>query len=267
MKTFNFAVLLASALTIASGAAWAAGVSAYLPLNLEPEMERQIERVLILADEPILKRPFAVELVRDALPQACKVDKPLCTKVQRYLQRYSRDYAVTHASATGAITHDATGLVVPDQHGLPANSPWELSLQAFVQPNDYLLVSGGAIAYKGRTDPTGSMLSAGFNWAQLDIGYRDHWLSPATDTSMLMSTESPTTPSVTLSNYEPLTRLGFQYEFFLARMDQVGEPEQSGDNILYNGKGSIGNPRIFGTQLSFEPFPGWSIGANRLLQY
>ncbi len=36
----------------------AAGVSAYLPLNLEPEMERQIERVLILADEPILKRPF-----------------------------------------------------------------------------------------------------------------------------------------------------------------------------------------------------------------
>ncbi len=30
-----------------------------------------------------------------------------------------------------------------------------------------------------------------------------------------MSTEAPTMPSVTLSNYEPLTRLGFQYEFFL----------------------------------------------------
>ena len=42
-------------------------VSAYLPLNLEPEMERQIERVLILADEPILKRPFAVALVELAL--------------------------------------------------------------------------------------------------------------------------------------------------------------------------------------------------------
>ena len=75
-----------------------------MPLNLEPEMERQIERVLILADEPILKRPFAVALVEDALPQACMVDKPLCAKVKRYLQRYSRDYAVTHASATGAIT-------------------------------------------------------------------------------------------------------------------------------------------------------------------
>ena len=106
-------------------AAYANGVSAYLPLNLEPEMERQIERVLILADEPILKRPFAVALVEDALPQACMVDKPLCTKVKRYLDRYSHDYAVTHASATGAVTHEAAGVVVANQHGLPADSPWE----------------------------------------------------------------------------------------------------------------------------------------------
>src|SRR6202166_1114406 len=267
MKPFNFAVLFAVALIMASQATLAAGVSAYLPLNVEPEMERQIERVLILADEPILKRPFAVALVEDALPQACMVDKPLCTKVKRYLQRYSRVYAVTHASATGAITHDATGVVVANEHGLPASSRWELSAQGYVQPNDYLLVSAGAIAYKGRTVPTGSMLSLGFNWAQLDIGYRDHWLSPATDRSMLLSTEAPPMPAVPLSNYEPLTRLGFQYEFFLARMSQVGEPGQSGDNIFYNGKGSVGNPRIFGAQLSIEPFPGWSVGANRLLQY
>jgi len=245
----------------------AAGVSAYLPLNLEPEMERQIERVLILADEPILKRPFAVALVEDALPQACMVDKPLCTKVKRYLQRYSRDYAVTHASATGALTHDGKGDVVPNEHGLPDSSRWELSAQGYVQPNDYLLVSAGAIAFKGRTVPTGSMLSLGFNWAQLDIGYRDHWLSPATDSSMLLSTEAPTIPSVTLSNYEPLTRLGFQYELFLAHMEQAGKPGQVGDNILYNGKGSVGNPRLLGAQFSIEPVPGWSFGFNRLLQY
>src|ERR1700735_1732571 len=225
-------------------AARADGVSSYLPLNLEPEMERQIERVLILADEPILKRPFAVQLVEDALPQACTVDKPLCTKVKKYLERYTRDYAVTHASATGSISHDAAGVVVPNEHGLPANSPWELSVQAYVPPNDYLLVSGGAISYQGRTVPTGSMLSFGFNWAQIDIGYRDHWFSPATDSSMLISTEAPTTPSVTLSNYEPLTRLGFQYEIFLTRLSQ------SDNNILYQGVLSSGNPRVFGVQES-----------------
>ena len=252
--------MLVSALASLSQSALAGGVSAYLPLNLEPEMERQIERVLILADEPILKRPFAVELVLDALPQACKVDKPLCTKVKRYLQRYSRDYAVTHASATGAITHDNDGGVVPNSHGLPVNSSWEFSAQGYVQPNDYVLLSGGAIAYSGRTVPTGSMLSLGFNWAQLDIGYRDHWLSPATDSSTLISTESPTMPSVTLSNYEPLTRLGFQYELGWSRLSRS-------DHIVYQGKESSGKPYLFSSQFSIEPFTGWSLGLTRNMQY
>ena len=38
---------------------FARGASPYLPLDLEPEIERQIERVLILADEPLLTRPIA----------------------------------------------------------------------------------------------------------------------------------------------------------------------------------------------------------------
>jgi hypothetical protein len=248
------------ALACVAPAALADGVSGYLPLNLEPEMERQIERVLILADEPILKRPFAVVLVEDALPQACRVDKPLCAKVKKYLQRYSRDYAVTHASATGALTHDADGGVVPNAHGMPVKSPWELSAQGFVQPNDYVLLSGGAVSYQGRTVPAGSMLSLGFHWAQLDLGYRDHWFSPATDSSTLIGTEAPTTPSVTLSNTEPLTRFGFEYEFFATRLSRS-------DHILYLGKEGSGSPRLFGAQLSIEPFSGWSIGVNRLLEY
>ena len=136
-------------LVLIGQAGQASGVSSYLPLNLEPEMERQIERVLILADEPILKRPFAVALVEDALPQACQADRPLCEKVKRYLQRYSRDYAVTHASATGSITHDTDNGVVPNSHGMPVKSAWDFSAQGYVQPNDYVLLSAGAVAYKG----------------------------------------------------------------------------------------------------------------------
>jgi hypothetical protein len=258
-----------STAVLAANTAPADGVSAYLPLNLEPEIERQIERVLILADEPVLKRPFAVALVELALPEACKRDKALCTKVKKYLERYSRDYAVTHASATGALTHGAQG-VVPNQYGLPMKSDWEISAQAYVQPSDYFLASGGVISYSGRTQLNGTMLSLGFNWAQLDIGFRDHWLSPATDSSMLVSTESPTALSATLSNYEPLTRLGFQYELFLMRLSQTGSNQGDslpGDNISYNGVSSRGNPRVFGTQLSIEPFPGWSLGINRILEY
>src|SRR5471032_3326956 len=37
---------------------------------------------------------------------------------------------------------------------------------------------------------------------------------------MLISTEATTMPTITLSNCAPLTRLGLQYELFLARMSE-----------------------------------------------
>jgi hypothetical protein len=88
-----------------------------------------------------------------------------------------------------------------------------------------------------------------------------------TDSSTLISTEAPTMPGATLSNWEPLTRLGFQYEFALMKMDQTGSGSPPGDNILYQDVLSRGNPKIFTAQLSIEPFPGWSLGINRLLQF
>ena len=178
---------------------------------------------------PFLKRPIPVELVRVALPQACRIDKPLCDKVGRYLERYSRDYALTHASVTGSVSNGAN-VIIPNEYGLSNNSNWDVSTQGFVQPSDYLLVSGGVIAYQGRANPAAT-LTMGFNWAQFDVGYRPHWLSPMTDSSTLISTEAPTMPGVTLSNWEPLTRLGFQYEFALLKMDQTGSGSPPGDNI------------------------------------
>ena len=259
MTRRSWQACIGGTLLAASGAAAAGGVTAYLPMNLEPEIERQIERVLILADEPILKRPFSVELVKLALPQACQVDKPLCTRVGRYLERYSRDYAVSHASATGAVAHAKDEVALPNQHGMPAGSDYEFSRDRLRAADRLFFSQRGRNCLPGRTTPTGSMASIGSNWAQLDFGYRDHWLSPMTDSSALTSTEAPTMPSVTLSNYEPLTRLGFQYELFLARM--------SSQEISYNGVEQIGRPRLFGAQFSIEPFSGWSLGINRQLEY
>ncbi|HYM42638.1 MAG TPA: capsule assembly Wzi family protein, partial [Steroidobacteraceae bacterium] len=100
---------------------------------------------------------------------------------------------------------------------------------------------------------------------------RDHWLSPMTDTgSMLFSTESPTLPTVTLSNWEPLTRFGLQYEFILGRLAQTGADSGAslpGNNIIYQGVPTRGDPHLFSMQLSIEPFAGWSLGMNRNLEY
>jgi len=59
----------------ASGIASASGVSPYLPLNLSPEIERKVERVLVLGGEPVLTRPISVDKVLRALPRARRLEK------------------------------------------------------------------------------------------------------------------------------------------------------------------------------------------------
>src|SRR6188472_4759387 len=76
------------------GTAQARGASPYLPLNLSPEIERQIERVLILAGKPVMSRPIAAATVLDALPAACERDRALCKRVEGYLRTYMRSYAI-----------------------------------------------------------------------------------------------------------------------------------------------------------------------------
>jgi len=58
MNRIGIACLL---MVAAQSAAWARGASPYLPLNLSPEIERQIERVLILAEDTGPIRPAELE--------------------------------------------------------------------------------------------------------------------------------------------------------------------------------------------------------------
>jgi len=103
---------------------------------------------------------------------------------------------------------------------MSADSSYELSAQVYWQPADNLVVAGGMLAYDGEVNPTGTILSFGTEHVQIDVGYRDHWFSPMTDSSMLIGVEAQTMPSLTLSNYTPLTGWGFRYEIFLAQMSK-----------------------------------------------
>jgi hypothetical protein len=252
-------------------AAGARGVSPYLPLNLSPEIERQIERVMILADRPIMSRPIAAATVLDALPQACRIDEVLCQQVRRYLQRYMTRINLDHLSVEGAVADDS-GVSVPNRYGMAYDSAWQVSAIAHWQPSDYVIVSAGGVAYEGEAVPVGSMVSLGTEYFQLDVGYRPHWYSPFTDSAMLIGTEAQTLPSITLSNYKPIGRLGFTYELFLAEMEysdriQYGEncnpgrPPQPGETC------TAGKPRLGGMRVGIAPVPGWSLSANRLLQF
>ena len=238
----------------------ARGVTPYLPLNMSPEIERQVERVLILAGKPVMTRPIPVAAVADALNDACKADEDLCEQVGRYLKRYAISADLTHLRAEIAVDSGDSDHAIPNQHGMNVDSSWQVSAEAYIQPSDFLLINLGGIAYDGRATPTGSMVSLGFEYAQLDIGYRDHWLSPFTDSSILISTEAPTMPSITLSNYQPISLLGLSYQVYLAEMSEAS-------HIAYQNRYTIGNPRLAGLHLQMEPVKGFSFALNRQLQY
>jgi hypothetical protein len=251
--------LLAPLALLRGAPAHALGVTPYLPLNLDPEVEYQVERVLILGDEPVMTRPIPAALVLAALPKACRVDRPLCESVRRYLHRYMHETGVEFTSVSAALTSGHSNTVLPNQHGERAQSPYQAAGAAYLQPNSYMLLNVGGVAYQGRATPTGTLLSLGFDWAQLDIGWRDHWWSPMTDSSMLISTEAPTMPSITLSNYRPLTRLGFQYQIFIARMSESDRIQ------LTNGKLTRGYPKFGGLELGIEPVSGWALSVQRAI--
>lgn len=257
------ALLLAVTCIASQGVAHALGVTPYLPLNLDPDIEYQVERVLILGDEPVMTRPIPAALVLEALPKACKVDRPLCERVRSYLSRYMQTTGVEFTSVSAAATSGKSDIVLPNQHGEKAQSPYDIAGAAYLQPNSYMLLNVGGVAYQGRATPTGTMLSLGFDWAQLDIGWRDHWWSPMTDSAMLISTEAPTMPSITLSNYRPLTRLGLQYEVFVAQMsesDRIALPVTGPTPVLTRG-----HPKIGGFRVGVEPVSGWALSAQRVV--
>ena len=77
---------------------------------------------------------------------------------------------------------------------------------------------------------------------------------------MLLSTQAATLPSVTLSNYAPITRVKLRYEAFLAQLSES-------TNIAFGSGTTTGKPRVAGLHLSIEPLPGWSIGVGRIMQY
>lgn len=248
--------------TMVGTQAVARGVSPYLPLGMSPDMDRKIQRVLVLGGRTVMRRPIPAAVVLEALPRACVRDQMLCNEVRAYLQRYMKRAGVTHARVSAAAVDGDSSSAQPNAHGVDVDDAWQAQVSAYYQPNDYLLISAGGIASEDETIPTGSMLSFGIEYAQLDIGYRDHWLSPLNDSSSLIGTQAPTMPSITLSNYKPIGPLGISYEVFAAEMSrQEGFPTLDGLDT------TSGSPRLAGLQGSVSPAEGLAFAVNRVTQY
>ncbi len=240
--------------------------SLYLPLKLSTEIENRVEQLFVLADMPIIKRPIPIKQVQIALDKVGSKHPAISQSVSRYLNRFSSRIGLTHfgisaSSADGAEYQTFNG------RGQSAFSDYDVAISGYWALSDSVLVNIGGLAYEGNVDEKdefleGSFVSIGSDYLQLDIGNRPHWFGPFQDSDMLISTQAPAIPSVTISNVIPFSFLGFSYEIFLGEMSESEfiQSETTGEFLA-------GNPRLFGLHLGFNPFTGFAIGFNRLMQY
>ena len=140
-----------------------------------------------------------------------------------------------------------------------SDSAWQATRSAYWQPSDHFILSLGGVAYEDEAVPTGSLLSMGFDFAQLDVGWREHWLSPFSHSAMIISTEAQTLPSITLSNYRR-SRAGTAVR---------GVPGRDGASLTASASRTVSPPaiRVWQDCVSPSSRSGWSLSANRMMQF
>ena len=238
----------------------AKGLSPYLPLNISPEIESQIEKVMALTDAAALTKPYKASDVQTRLAKIKETHPILYQQVVSYLERYKKTAGRTHLSAEVAAGNNDTK-TLPNQRNLKNDSSYRLSAAGFYQPNPYVIFNTQAIkAQSAGLTHTSTYLGVGYEYLQVELGYREHWFSPMQDSAMLVSTHAKPSPSITISNATPITDWNVRYEIFYSELEKV-EGIRLGDELF------PGKPRHAGLHLSFTPFDFWTIGFNRTLQF
>jgi hypothetical protein len=239
---------------------WAKGLSPYLPLQISPEIESQIGKVMALTPGAPLTKPYkAVDVMRRNKLIATRFPE-LHRSVDAYLARFKDTLALTHVSASIAAGDDESS-PLPNQRGIKRDSSYQVSASgvAFISP--YAYVAGGALYADGEDAMLyNTHVAFGYEYAQIEAGYREHWLSPMQDSALLSSTNAEPSLSVTVSNATPITDWGIRYELFYSKLEDTLGVSQQGE--LFSGE-----PNLLGFHLSVSPVEAWTIGYSRTLKY
>ncbi len=265
LSALNIRQLLLLSLLLFLGLKAEAG-SLYLPLQLSPEIEGRVERLFIVANMPIIKRPIPIKRVQEAIGKASKKDPRLAMSVKNYIDRYSKTAGFGHFNLSASYSEGAE-LIQPNRRGATTRSSYEVSSSAYWVVSDLIAINLGGFASEGPdgrkdTFAEGSFISIGWDYFQTDIGFRPHWWGPFQESDMLLSSNAAALPSITFSNVKPLPFLNMSYEIFLGEMSESDEILSASRNERLTG-----NPLLFGTHISFNPVEGMAIGFNRILQF
>ncbi len=259
MKTSFYTCLLIICLT--SLTTKANGVSPYLPLKTDPLFELELEKLSTVAKLPILTKPYHAATIYKYMAKVKNGHPALYQRLNAYIKRYKKASAITHFSAqyNHSFKDDA---LVANQRGLNIDDSFKFTTSSFWQANEHLIFNGGGTFYDGEMVPNNSYISFGWDVFQVDIGYREHWLSPTQEGAMLLSTQAKPALNVTISNPELLTDWNVKYEVSLNQLEK-----HSGIKFLGESEPVSGKPNLLSMHLSLQPLSWWTVGFNRTFMF
>jgi hypothetical protein len=260
LKSFNFLYLLI--LYFININSFAKGPSPYLPLQIDPLIELELNRLATLVKLPILTKSYHASTINNYLTRIADSHPTLYKRISTYLKRYKKETALTHSSAE--INYANTkNIPLANGRGQMADANYQVEFNGFLQANQYLIINGGGLYYEGGDYiPTNTFVSIGIDVFQVDIGYREHWMSAFQDSALLFSTQAKSPLNVTISNPTLITDFNIKYEMSLGILDEH-------DGIRFDrDKPSVsGEPALLTMHLSAQPFDWWTIGFNRTLMF
>lgn len=259
MKLLSFALLLF--LTSIAFTGHSNGVSPYLPLKTDPLFELELEKLSTVAKLPLLTKPYHAATVYRYLAKIKDSHPLLYQRLNAYIKRYKKAQAVTHFSLQ--LSHSfEEDMLVANQRGLDLSDNYKLTTSSFWQANEHLIFNGGGTFYNGEATLNNTFVSLGWDVFQIDIGYREHWLSPTQEGALLLSTQAKPALNLTLSNPKLLTDWNIKYELSLARLEKQHGIQFTTDTAPVSGK-----PNLLSMHMSLQPISGWTLGFNRTFMF
>jgi len=259
MSIGPFRLLLSGILLATCGVAHAA-VSPYLPLQQNAAIELEIDRLVTITGYPVLKKPYHIASIVSYLEQVKDSHPALYNRIDRYIKRYKSNMAVTHFQSQLRLS-SSTEKSLPNSRGISSESSYDVQASAFWQPSEYFIANvGGSYSDKESFIPFGSFLSFGGEYMQVDLGYREHWLSPLQDSAQLISTQAKPMLGVTLSNVTPITDWNIMYELSFGELDTV-------EGIVFGDTLSSGKPGFLTMHTSIQLTSWWTLSGSRTMMF
>lgn len=254
-------------MAISANAVAKGGVSPYLPLNQAPELEHQVQRLLAVSKNThIMSKPYKSHDIYRIL-QTIRYDYPELYHTLTYqINPYIQSSATTLAKVTlSAGTNEKN---IPNQRGQTTKTNLIVEGGAYSNFGDYFGMSAVGIANEDEILLTQSIMYLGFKYAQLDIGYREHWYSPFNNSAMLLSTQAETTPSISISNVAPITSFNIRYDMFITQLsEQRGILKNKRVENAEDREYEPGKPYLFGLHTSLAITDNLTVSLSRLMQF